>query len=102
MKVDLEQVSRALQLARGKGLTLKQLAGEVKTSPGDLRRPLSELLKAGRAIFDGKIYRNALRQKQATPPAPQKQPQQAQRRAQPASGPEQPKRKPPSGISSSV
>jgi len=62
MNVDPEEVLSALHRARGKGLSLKQLAGQLHLGHGaqqELRRGLSRLLKEGRASFDGHLYREA-------------------------------------------
>jgi ribonuclease R len=62
MNVDPEEVLSALHRARGKGLSLKQLAGQLHLGHGaqqELRRGLSRLLKEGRATFDGHLYREA-------------------------------------------
>src|SRR5436305_5857740 len=58
MNVNPEDLLSALRRARGKGLSLKQLAGE--TGNGNhqaLRKSLSQLLKEGRASYDGHVYR---------------------------------------------
>jgi ribonuclease R len=62
MNVDPEDALSALHRARGKGLSLKQLAGQLHLGHGghpDLRRALSRLLKDGRVSFDGQLYREA-------------------------------------------
>jgi ribonuclease R len=60
MQVPIEAVSRALRAARGSGLTLKQLAGQLRLGNAarqPLRRALRQLLGAGDATFDGHRYR---------------------------------------------
>ena len=67
MNVNLEDVLSALRRARGKGLSLKQLAGQLHVGHSQnqaLRKGLSHLLKDGRAVFDGHVYREV-------PPKPQ-------------------------------
>ncbi len=65
MHIDPESLLSALRGARGKGLSLKQLAGQLRLGQGQkqpLRRVLSHLLKEGRASYDGHVYREAQRQ----------------------------------------
>src|ERR671924_459283 len=60
MNVNPEDVLSALRHARGKGLSLKQLAGQLhvgNSSKQALRKGLANLLKEGRASFDGHLYR---------------------------------------------
>jgi len=60
MKFDLEGLLSALNRARGKGLSLKQLSGQFQLGRKDhqqIRRGLAQLLKEGRAAFDGHVYR---------------------------------------------
>ncbi len=62
MKLEIEEVSRVLQRARGKGFSLKQLAGELQAGQGErlkLRRILAEMMEAGRATFGDGVYRAA-------------------------------------------
>jgi ribonuclease R len=62
MNVDPLEVLAALGRARGKGLSLKQLSGQLqlgKSQQQHLRRELTHLLKEGRASFDGRLYREA-------------------------------------------
>ncbi len=67
MKFEIEEVSRVLQRARGKGCSLKQLAEELKAGKGErlkLRRILSEMIETGRATFADGGYRVAQSQQQ--------------------------------------
>ncbi|HWE22979.1 MAG TPA: VacB/RNase II family 3'-5' exoribonuclease, partial [Myxococcales bacterium] len=60
MEVPTEAVFRALRAARGTGLTLKQLAGQLRLGHAarqPLRHTLRRLLGEGRATFDGHRYR---------------------------------------------
>jgi ribonuclease R len=60
MNIDPESLLFALRGARGKGLSLKQLAGQLRLGQAQkdpLRRALSHLLKQGRASYDGHLYR---------------------------------------------
>jgi ribonuclease R len=60
MEVHLDAVSAALRDAHGHGLTLKQLAGQLRLGQGarqPLRRALRQLLGRGQATFDGHRYR---------------------------------------------
>src|SRR5882724_12500307 len=60
MNIDPESLLSALRSARGKGLSLKQLAGQLRLGQAQknpLRRALSHLLKQGRASYDGHVYR---------------------------------------------
>ncbi|MGZ6143645.1 MAG: hypothetical protein ACXWLM_09910, partial [Myxococcales bacterium] len=72
MNVNLEDVLSALRRARGKGLSLKQLAGQLRIGHSQnqaLRKGLSHLLKEGRAVFDGHVYREvAPKQQNREPP----------------------------------
>jgi ribonuclease R len=85
MNVDREELLSALHGARGKGLSLKQLAGHLRLGHAahkQLRRELSDLLKEGRTSFDGHVYR----EQRGSPPPPQSQPRD-QRRPQPRRAP---------------
>jgi len=65
MNIDPESLLFALRSARGKGLSLKQLAGQLRLGQAQkhpLRRALSHLLKQGRASYDGHVYRERERQ----------------------------------------
>jgi ribonuclease R len=88
MNIDREALVSALQKARGKGLSLKQLAGQLHLGPAarqPLRRLLSELLAAGRIHSDGRTYRVAVRA----------EPSRAERRKEPQEAPRaQPRRAP--------
>jgi ribonuclease R len=67
MQIDPESLLTALRGARGKGLSLKQLAGHLRLSHHHnqpLRRVLSHLLKEGRASYDGRVYREVHRHPQ--------------------------------------
>ena len=58
MNIDPEDLLSALGRAGGKGLSLKQLAGQLRLGQAQrqpLRRALSALLKQGRARFDGSV-----------------------------------------------
>src|SRR5437764_11178796 len=57
MNVEIDEVLSALQKARGRGLTLKQLAGQLHAGRDEVRRTAGRLVKEGRVIFDGNIYR---------------------------------------------
>ena len=60
MEVQIEAVSAALRDAHGRGLTLKQLAGQLhlgQAARQPLRRALQQLLGEGQATFDGHRYR---------------------------------------------
>ncbi len=73
MKVDLEEVLSALRRARGKGLSIKQLAGALqlgRSRQEDLRRGLAHLLKEGRASYDGQAYRETNSRPRTPEPAP--------------------------------
>lgn len=62
MQIELEKVLAALQRARGKGISLKQLAGELRLGQAGrqpLRNALARLVKEGRAASDGQFYRAA-------------------------------------------
>ncbi|HEY6908402.1 MAG TPA: hypothetical protein VI356_03465, partial [Myxococcales bacterium] len=72
MNIDREDLLSALQKARGKGLSLKQLAGQLhvgQAGRNPLRRAVSELLREGRVRFDGRIYRLAPRAEEPATPA---------------------------------
>jgi ribonuclease R len=60
MQLPIDAVSRALRDARGNGLTLKQLAGQLRLGHAarqPLRHALRKLLGEGHATFDGHRYR---------------------------------------------
>src|SRR5438552_18325681 len=60
MNIDPDALLSALRRARGKGLSLKQLFGQLHLGHAQrnpLRRALSNLLKEGRASYDGHVYR---------------------------------------------
>ena len=60
MNLNPEEILSALRHARGKGLSLKALAGQLHVGHAQhqaLRKGLSKLLKEGRASFDGHVYR---------------------------------------------
>ena len=60
MNIDPDALLSALRRARGKGLSLKQLFGQLHLGHAQrnpLRRVLSNLLKEGRASYDGHVYR---------------------------------------------
>ncbi|HYZ89563.1 MAG TPA: ribonuclease R, partial [Myxococcales bacterium] len=60
MQLPIDAVSRALRDARGNGLTLKQLAGQLRLGHAarqPLRHALRKLLFEGHATFDGHRYR---------------------------------------------
>ncbi len=62
MNIDKEDLLSALRRAGGKGMSLKQLAGQLRLGQAQrqpLRRALSGLLEEGRARFDGHVYREA-------------------------------------------
>src|SRR6185503_8019013 len=62
MNIDKEDVLSALRRVRGKGASLKQLAGQLRLGQAQrqpLRRALSHLLEEGRATYDGQLYREA-------------------------------------------
>ena len=68
MNLNSEDVLSALRRARGKGLSLKQLAGQLRIGGGQqqiLRRGLARLLKEGRASFDGHVYREVAKEAHA-------------------------------------
>src|SRR5438067_8752200 len=82
MNVNPEEVLSALHRARGKGLSLKQLAGQLHLGHSHhqaVRRGLSQLLKEGRARFDGHVYREV-----ASRPAPKEEHRPATPRRAPA------------------
>ncbi|MCA1826353.1 MAG: ribonuclease R [Myxococcales bacterium] len=77
MNVNSEELLSALRRARGKGLSLKQLAGQLHLGQSQnqaLRRGLSQLLKEGRANYDGHVYREVHKREDSRPP-----PQQSRR-----------------------
>ncbi len=81
MNIDREALLSALQRARGKGLSLKQLAGELRLGHAQrqpLRRALTDLLNRGRAVYDGHLYR-AARQHAEDPAERRKGPREAHR-----------------------
>ncbi|OLC72367.1 MAG: ribonuclease R [Deltaproteobacteria bacterium 13_1_40CM_4_68_19] len=60
MNIDRDALLSALRRARGKGLSLKELFGQLHLGHAHrhpLRRALSSLLKEGRASYDGHVYR---------------------------------------------
>jgi ribonuclease R len=60
MNIDRDALLAALRRTRGKGLSLKQLFGQLHLGHAQqhpLRRELSNLLKEGRASYDGHVYR---------------------------------------------
>ena len=60
MSIDPEHLLSALRRARGKGLSLKQLSGQLRLGQSQrhpLRRALADLMKHGRASYDGHVYR---------------------------------------------
>src|SRR3954463_10574896 len=60
MNLNPSDLLSALRRARGKGLSLKQLAGQLhvgKSQNQALRKGLTDLLNEGRASFDGHVYR---------------------------------------------
>src|SRR5205085_8300562 len=68
MSIDPEDLLSALRRAQGKGLSLKQLAGELHLGQSQrhrLRRALADLMKHGRASYDGHVYRELQRQERA-------------------------------------
>src|SRR5437868_6058368 len=94
MNVDLEDVLAALRRARGKGLTLKQLSGQLHLAPQarqPLRRALDGLLKQGRATYNGHFYRESAPEQ---PHAPQ-HPRDGERRKQPRTASKPPQRRAP-------
>src|SRR2546426_9415094 len=59
MNIDRDALLSALRRARGKGLSLKELFGQLHLGHAHrhpLRRALSSLLKEGRASYDGHVY----------------------------------------------
>jgi ribonuclease R len=86
MNLNSEDVLSALRRVRGKGLSLKQLAGQLRLGRGDhqpLRRALAQLLKEGRAAFDGALYREqAPKAEKQSPPREQNKPR-VERRSRP-------------------
>ena len=76
MNFKIEDVLPALRRARGKGLSLKQLEGQLhagRNSTQQLRKTLAQLLKEGQASFDGHVYREV-------PPAAATKPERAEKR----------------------
>ncbi len=68
MNIDPEALLAALRTAGGEGLSLKQLAGQLRLGQSrkqPLRRALSHLLKEGRASYDGRTYREVARPRRA-------------------------------------
>jgi ribonuclease R len=68
MSIDPEDLLSALRRARGKGLSLKQLSGQLHLGQSQrhpLRRALAHLMKHGRASYDGHVYREVQRQERA-------------------------------------
>jgi len=64
MNIDPEDLLSALRRARGKGLSLKQLSGQLRLGQSQrhpLRRALADLMKHGRATYDGHVYREVQR-----------------------------------------
>src|SRR5919204_6761839 len=64
MHIDPEDLLSALRRAQGKGLSLKQLAGQLhlrQSQRHPLRRALAHLMKDGRASYDGRVYREVHR-----------------------------------------
>ena len=60
MNIDPEDVLAALLRARGQGLSLKQLSGQLhlgRSHHEAVRRALAKLLKEGRATYNGHLYR---------------------------------------------
>src|SRR5438477_9034890 len=60
MNIDPDALLSALRRARGKGLSLKQLFGQLHLGHAQrnpLRRALSNIRKEGRASYDGHVYR---------------------------------------------
>ena len=100
MKVELEEVSRVLQQARGKGCSLKQIAGQLQAGKADkqqVQRALAQLITSGRAMFDGKVFKSTVKQQEGREERPQrrsKEPQHDGRREQQPRGaaPEQARR----------
>src|SRR5437762_2058777 len=79
MNLNSDEVLSALHRAKGKGLSLKQLAGQLhagRSNHQQLRRSLTQLLKEGRASYDGHVYREA-----APPAAPREEHKPVPRRA---------------------
>src|SRR5258708_40338654 len=75
MNIDLDGLLSALQRARGKGLSLKQLSGQFqlgKSQHQEIRRALAQLLKDGRVRFDGHVYQ-ATAQEQRREQKPERQ-----------------------------
>src|SRR5258706_15020241 len=76
MNLNSDEVLSALHRAKGKGLSLKQLAGQLqagRTQHQQLRRSLTQLLKEGRASYDGHVYREASTAR-AEPPREEQKP----------------------------
>ena len=89
MHIDSEEILAALQRARGKGLSLKQLSGQLHLGASGrqpLRRALTHLLKEGRASSDGQFYRAVARH---VPDAPERPglPRESHRPPPPRPGP---------------
>jgi ribonuclease R len=85
MNIDPEDLLSALRRAGGKGLSLKQLAGQLRLGASQkqpLRRALGKLLGEGRARYDGHVYREA--QGKADGAGPKQHPQRPAGRRAPA------------------
>jgi ribonuclease R len=68
MNIDPEDLLAALRRARGKGLSLKQLSGQLHLGQSQrhpLRRALADLMERGRASYDGHVYREVARHDRA-------------------------------------
>ena len=68
MNIDPEALLAALRIAGGEGLSLNQLAGQLRLGQSrkqPLRRALSHLLEEGRASYDGRTYREVARPRRA-------------------------------------
>jgi ribonuclease R len=60
MKIELNELAKVLAQTRGRGLSMKQLAAQL--APGQdvkqqVRKGLAQLIREGRAVTDGQIYR---------------------------------------------
>src|SRR3954470_6328015 len=70
MNMNSDEVLAALHRAKGKGLSLKQLAGQLhagRSGHQQLRKVLTQLLKEGRAAYDGHVYREVSAPRDAGP-----------------------------------
>src|SRR4051812_47629749 len=70
MNLNSDEVLSALHRAKGKGLSLKQLAGQFQAGRSghqQLRKVLTQLLKEGRAAYDGHVYREVSAPRDAGP-----------------------------------